>query len=333
MKIRILSAIDVKQALPMAEAIAGVRKAFAQFSAGQADMPLRSQVKVADVSGKTAGTMLVMPAHLHRDQALAVKVVSVFPDNPTVALPLVHGVVLVLEAGTGQPLALLEGGAVTAIRTGAASGVATDLLARPDAAVATIIGSGAQARTQLEAVCSVRDIREVRVYSRTAAHAKKLAAEMAGSGPVPQQVIVTDEVKAAVTGADIICTATTSSDPVFSGSWLKPGAHINGIGSYTPTMQEVDSETILNSLVVVDSKTAALAEAGDLIIPLQQGLITEAHIYAELGEILLGTKNGRTSPDQITYFKSVGIAVQDVSAAHIAYQNALASNLGTVVML
>lgn len=333
MKIRILSASEVRQALPMAEAIAGVRQAFIQLAAGQADMPLRTGVSVTAASEKIAGTVLVMPAHLRQSQALAVKVVSVFPGNPAVALPLVQGVVLVLEAETGQPLALLEGGAVTAIRTGAASGVATDLLARPDATVAAIIGTGVQARTQLEAICTVRTIQEVRVYGRTAAHADLLVAEMAGSGPVPRQIIAVSSVKAAVTDADIICTATASSSPVFSGEWLKPGAHVNGIGSYTPEMQEVDSETILRSLVIVDSKTAALAEAGDLIIPLQQGLITEAHIHAELGEILLGAKHGRTSPDQITYFKSVGVAVQDITAAHIAYLNALARNLGVMVML
>jgi alanine dehydrogenase len=319
MKIRILSAADVKKALPMAEAIEGMKEAFAQLSIGQAEVPLRSRVEVkAFSSNLSRGTTLVMPAHLQRSKALAVKIVSVFPHNPALNLPLIHGLVLVLAAETGRPLALMEGGVLTAVRTGAGSGAATDLLARPDAAVVTIIGSGVQARTQLEAVCTVRSIEEVRVYSIDGDHA---AAFAAGSA------------ETAVTGADIICAATTSSTPVFPGSALKPGAHVNGVGSYTPIMQEVDGETIRRSLVVVDSKSAVLAEAGDLIIPIRQGLIDESHIHAELGEIVLGVKNGRSSPDQITYFKSVGVAVQDAIAGQIAYANALAHDLGAVVEL
>jgi alanine dehydrogenase len=334
MKIRILSAADVKKALPMAEAIEGMKEAFAQLSIGQAEVPLRSRVEVkAFSSNLSRGTTLVMPAHLQRSKALAVKIVSVFPHNPALNLPLIHGLVLVLAAETGRPLALMEGGVLTAVRTGAGSGAATDLLARPDAAVVTIIGSGVQARTQLEAVCTVRSIEEVRVYSIDGDHAAAFAAEMTGVGPIPRRIVVAGSAETAVTGADIICAATTSSTPVFPGSALKPGAHVNGVGSYTPIMQEVDGETIRRSLVVVDSKSAVLAEAGDLIIPIRQGLIDESHIHAELGEIVLGVKNGRSSPDQITYFKSVGVAVQDAIAGQIAYANALAHDLGAVVEL
>lgn len=317
----------------MAEAITGVKDAFTQLTARQAEMPLRERVEVVTVSGEMVGTVLVMPAHLRQSQALAVKVVSVFQNNLAANLPLIHGVVMVLEAKTGIPLALLEGGAVTAIRTGAGSGAATDLLARSDAAIVAIIGSGVQARTQLEAVCNVRAIQEVRVYSPTTGHAELFAAEMRGLDPIPRRVFAVDSAEKAVTGADIVCTATTSSQPVFLGTWLKPGAHVNGIGSYTPTMQELDTETILRSRVVVDSKVAALSETGDLRIPIQHGLMTEAHIHAELGEILLALKAGRTEPDQITCYKSVGVAVQDASAAQIAYSNALIHHLGTVVAL
>ncbi len=332
MKLRLLSAADVQKALPVAQAVAGMKEAFAQLSIGQAAVPLRSRVEVRAFSSNLArGTTLVMPAHLQRSQALAVKIVSVFPHNPALDLPLIHGLVLVLDAATGRPLALLEGGSLTAIRTGAGSGAATDLLARPDANVVAIIGSGVQARTQLEAVCTVRTITEVRVYSPDQDHAAAFATEMAGVGPVPDRIVVADSADTAVTDADIICAATTSDKPVFPGHLLKPGAHVNGVGSYTPTMQEVDSETIRRSLVVVDSKTAVLAEAGDLIIPIEQGLIDESHIHAEVGELVLGLKNGRTHPDQITYFKSVGVAVQDAIAGQIAYANALQHELGTVV--
>ena len=332
MEVRLLSADDVRRALPMAEAIAGMKAAYAQLSAGQADMPLRSRVTVA-----SQGTTLVMPAYLAGSDDLAVKIVSVFPGNSQRQEPVIYALVLALDAATGRPLALLEGGTLTAIRTGAGAGAATDVLARPDAAVVAIIGSGVQARTQLEAVCTVRPIQGVRVYSPTRAHAEAFAADMAGHGagrgPIPAAIEVIADADAAVRAADIICAATTSAVPVFSGAALKPGAHVNAIGSYTLAMQEVDAETIRRALVVVDSRAAALAEAGDLIIPLQAGVIHEGHIHAELGEILNGRKPGRTDPDQITYFKSVGVAAQDAVAARLALRQAIAQDLGTAVTL
>ena len=328
MQVRILSAADVVKALPMGEAIAGMKSAFAQLSTGKAVVPLRGRV---DVGGQ--GTTLVMPAYLAESNALAVKVASVFPQNVRQDEPTIYAMVLVLDAVTGRPLALIEGGTLTAIRTGAGAGAATDLLALPDAEVAAILGSGVQARTQLEAVCTVRPVRHVRVYSPTPGRAAAFAREMAGKGPIPDDIQVVDDPDAAVGGADIVCAATTSATPVFSGRSLKPGAHVNGVGSFTPGMQEVDVETIQRSLVVVDSHPAALAEAGDLIIPLERGLIQADHIVAELGEIIAGVKPGRTGPEQITFFKSVGVAVQDAIAGRIALKNAISHNLGTVVTL
>jgi ornithine cyclodeaminase/alanine dehydrogenase-like protein (mu-crystallin family) len=329
MKVRVLSAADVKRALPMVEAIEGMKAAFAQLSTGKAMMPIRGRVDVAPYQGTT----LVMPAYLAQSDDLAVKVVSVFPRNVARDEPVIYGVVLVLDAATGRPLSMMEGGTLTAIRTGAGSGAATDLLAHSDADVVAILGSGVQARTQLEAVCTVRQIREVRVYSPTHEHAVTFAREMKGKGPVPELIRIMSHPDTAVQDADIICTATTSSTPVFAGKSLKPGAHVNGVGSFTPAMQEIDVETIQRALVVVDSHEAAMEEAGDLIIPLEQGLIPPAHIHAELGEIVAGLKPGRTSPDQITFFKSVGVAVQDAVASKIAFQNAMEQNLGTAVSL
>jgi ornithine cyclodeaminase len=329
MKIRILSAQDVRQALPMAEAITGMKQAFAQLSTGQAVVPLRGRVDVAPQQGTT----LVMPAYLAQSGDLAVKVVSVFPQNSERHEPIIYAAVLVLDAETGRPLALMEGGALTAIRTGAGSGAATDLLARPDASVVAILGSGVQARTQLEAVCTVRKIREVRVYSPTHEHAVAFAREMRGHGPIPGLIRIMSNVETAVRGADIICAATSSSKPVCKSQDISPGTHINGVGSYTPAMQEIDAETVKRALVVVDSREAAWEEAGDLIVPLQAGLITEAHIHAELGEIAAGLKPGRTSPEQITFFKSVGVAVQDTISGRIALENAVEHDLGTEVNL
>ena len=329
MELRILNAAEVRQALPMAAAIEGMKAAFSQFSAEQADVPLRSRISIPGHEG----VALFMPAYLAQSDDLAVKVVTVFPKNIHRGEPIIYATVLILDTVTGRPLALLEGSALTAIRTGAGSGAATDLLARPDAQTVAIIGSGVQARTQLEAVCTVRPIRTAYVYSPNPQHAAAFAEEMAGQGPIPDAIRPVLEAAEAVRAADIICTATTSSTPVFDGRELKPGTHINAVGSYTPEMQEVDITTIQQALVVVDSRESVLAEVGDLLIPLHSGAITESDIHAELGEIVAGVKDGRTTPDQITYFKSVGLAVQDAAAAQIALQNALRLNLGTVVSL
>ncbi|WP_420629156.1 ornithine cyclodeaminase family protein [Candidatus Leptofilum sp.] len=325
MKMRILSAQDVRRALPMAEAIEGMKQAFAQLSTGQAVVPLRGRVDVASQDGTT----LVMPAFLAQSNDLAVKVVSIFPKNNARGEPTIYAAVLVLDAETGRPLALMEGGTLTAIRTGAGSGAATDLLARPNASVVAILGSGVQARTQLEAVCTVRNIEEVRVYSPTHENAVTFAREMRGVGPVPDTIRIMSNAETAVRNAEIICTATTSNQPVFNGKDVATGTHINGVGSYTPAMQEVDAETVQRALVVVDEREAAWEEAGDLIQPLQAGLITQDHIHAELGEIVAGLKPGRTDPQQITFFKSVGNAAQDAISGRIALANAIAHNLGT----
>ncbi len=329
MKLLVLSAADVRRALPMSDAIEGMKEAFSRLSAGEATLPQRTQLPVAEHEGIS----LFMPGYLPAVDALAIKIVSVFPQNVARGLPAIHGVVVGLDSETGKPLALLEGGTLTAIRTGAGSGAATDLLARQDAAIVAIIGSGVQARTQLEAVCTVRNIREARVYSPNQQNARAFAQEMAGRGPVPADVRVVASANEAVRGADIVCTATTSSTPVFSGAALSPGSHVNAVGSFRTDMQEVDVETVSRALVVVDSREAAREEAGDLMIPINDGVLEFDHIHAELGEIVNGTRSGRTDDDQVTYFKSVGVAVQDVIAAKIALSNAQAQSLGTEIDL
>lgn len=329
MNIRILTAEDVRRALPMREAVEGMKQAYAQLSSGKADVPLRGRVAIAPHEATT----LTMPAYLQESEALAVKIVSVFPHNSQRQESVIYGAVLVLDAQSGRPLALLNGGTLTAIRTGAGAGAATDVLARDDAKIAAIIGSGVQARTQLEAVCAVRTIVEVRVFSPNQEHATAFAAEMRGQGAIPAVVQVVDAVETAVRGADIICAATTSSTPVFSGEDVAPGTHINGVGSYTAKMQEVDVDTIRKALVVVDNVEAVLDEAGDLIIPIQQGQFSKAQIAAELGEIIAGSKPGRLDANQITFFKSVGNAAQDAIAAQIALRNAEKLGLGTMVEL
>ena len=327
-QIRFLSRADVVQCLPMAEAIDGMKSAYAQLSAGDADMPLRARV-----AGNNDGVALVMPAHLRKSGGMAVKIVSVFPENVGLNLPIIHALVLAINPDNGQPIALMDGGSLTAIRTGAGAGAATDVLAQETAKIVAIIGSGVQARTQLEAVCEVRSIEAVRVYSPTRANAETFAAEMAGAGKIPASITVADSSDAAIDNADIICAATTSTTPVFDGSKVKDGAHINGVGSYRPDMQEIDEATLLRSRIVVDQMEAALEEAGELIIAMHNGTISEAAIHGEIGEVINGTKSGRTHNENLTFFKSVGVAVQDVAAAAIVLKNAAANNIGTMLDL
>ena len=327
-QIRFLSRSDVIRALPMADAIEGMKRAYGALSAQAVDMPLRSRVQ-----GKNDGVSLFMPAHLQNSGEMGVKIVSVFPQNLAQGLPTIHAVVLVLDAERGQVLAMLEGGTLTAIRTGAGTGAATDILANPDASHVAIIGSGVQARTQLEAVCTVREIKTVSVYSPNKDNAEKFAQEMAGQGTIPTAITVAQSANEAIENADIIWTATSSHSPVFDGNLLKAGVHINAVGSYMPSMQEVDEVTLQKSRIYMDDKSAVLAEAGEIIIALNNGAISESDLYAEIGEVVNGTKTGRQSSEDISYFKSVGVAVQDAVAANIALKNADIMNIGTLLEL
>lgn len=304
----------------MREAIAAMREAFGQLSAGLARVPVRLRLEAE------AGVTLFMPAYLDRTQDLGAKIVSFYPNNPQRGLPAISALVLVLDSQTGLPTALMEAGYLTALRTGAASGLATDLLARREASVVAIFGAGAQAPAQIEAVCAVRPIREVRIVARRRESADRLAKQIEGV-----DVRILDDRSAALAGADIVIAATTSSTPVFDGHDVEPGTHINGIGSYTPEMQEVDATVVQRARIVVDSREAALKEAGDLIIPIQQGLIRAEDVDTELGEIVNGIKAGRTSDSEITFFKSVGVAVQDVAVARRVLQ-AAASREGISVV-
>lgn len=325
----ILNAADVRRALPMLEAIEAMKRAFAALSDGRAEVPLRTRLPVASHDALS----ILMPAFVGGadGESLAVKVVSLFPGNPGRGLGYIQASVLILEPDTGRALGLLEGGTLTAIRTGAASGAAVELLSRPDARVLAIFGAGVQGRAQVEAACTVRKIETVWIFDPDRARAEALAKELAGSGPIPLDVRVAASPSEAVAHADVICTATTSAKPVFSDSDLKTGVHISAIGSYTPEMQEIPGETASRARLFVDSRSAALAETGDLIQPIRAGLFSEDHITAELGELVLGKGDGRQSPDEITLFKSVGVAVQDAVAASLALRNARGLGLGQEV--
>lgn len=325
----ILNASEVRQALPMSECIAAMKRAYVSLSAGKAEVPLRMRLAIKPNSGLT----IFMPAFVDdaEGQALAVKIVSLFDKNPERGLPFIHAGVLVLNAETGAVEALLEGGSLTAIRTGAGAGAATDVLGRKDAKTVAIFGAGVQARTQLAAACEVRDIHQAWIYDTNPEQVKTFIAEMAGRGRIPKILRAAHNSTEAVLDADIISTATTSKTPVFIDSDLKSGVHINGVGSYTLDMQEIPAETVARSRATVDSRSAAQVESGDIATPLQKGILKEVEI-AEIGEVISGEKPGRDSPDQITLFKSVGVAVQDAMAARLAVNNARRMRLGTEVV-
>jgi len=326
---KILTAEDVIRTLPMKECIEAMKRGYIALINGNAEVPLRTRLQIPSQNAVS----IFMPAYVQEPNgnALTVKIVSLFPENPKKGLSFIQAAVLVLDPNTGKPVALLEGSTLTAIRTGAGSGAATDLLAREDCRIAAIFGAGAQGRTQLEAICTVRSIEQVWLYDPDPIRAKSFLSEMSGKSPIPSDLRIAESPEEAVSNADIICCATTATSPIFSDASLKPGVHINAIGSYTPEMQEVPSATILRALVVVDSRSATLAETGDLLRPIQEGLFSENHIYAELGEIAQGSKPGRTNANQITYFKSVGLAVQDAMAAQLALSNSELLNIGHTV--
>lgn len=325
MKLLLLSADAIRQALPMPRAVEAMKDAFAELSSGTAVVPQRLALDVAEAGA----TSLFMPAYLPSG-GLGAKVVSVFPRNRERGLPAIHGLVVLLDPTTGAPAALLDGTFLTAWRTGAGSGAATDLLARRDARTLALFGCGAQARTQLLAVAAVREIEEVRVYARTRSGLEAFVEEM---GPrVAARLVAAGNPGEAVRGADVVCAATTSAVPVFEGRDLEGGTHLNGVGSYTLDMREVDAETVGRSRVFVDSREAALAEAGDLVAAELAGR-TRRDDWTELGEVAAGRRPGRRDDAEVTFFKSVGVAVQDMKAASAALVRARELGLGREVEL
>jgi ornithine cyclodeaminase/alanine dehydrogenase-like protein (mu-crystallin family) len=324
--IRFLSADDIKKALSMSQAIDAMRDAFIQLSNKKASVPLRTPI---DLDEHEAGA-LFMPVYLPSTNKFGLKVVSIHKNNPDRGLPMIHALVMVFDSEDGKPLAVIDGEYLTALRTGAASGLATKLLARENSRVAAVFGAGAQGRTQLEAICHVRNIEHVYIFDSDESRAGQFVTEMAQKLHIPIEATKSPKI---LKDVDIICTATSSSEPVFENSNLKTGVHINGIGSYRPDMCEIPSHTIIKSKLVVDSRESCLSEAGDIIQPIQKSIIKENFIYAELGEIAAGNLPARDNDQEITIFKSVGNAVQDLAAADLILHQSELQNLGTELKL
>jgi len=316
---------DVQQLLDISSTIEILERAFAELAAGTVTMPQRTALRVE----QAAGVALFMPAFLPGMGALGAKVVTVFGRNPTEhSLPAVLGTILLLDPQTGEVVCIMEGGFLTAMRTGGASGVATKFLARRDSKVHALFGTGVQARTQASAVAAVASLERCLVHSIDPPEQQHVFAEWVGKVThVPTEVA--GSARQAVEACDILTLATSATQPIVDGTWLRPGTHINSVGSHAPAVRELDSISVQRSKVVCDLTAACQAEAGDLIIPVQSGEWTWERVHGELGQVVRGDVAGRESDKEITLFKSVGLAVQDMSSAYHVYQQALTQGVGS----
>ena len=323
----VISRNDLRSILGMEEVIEAVEAAFADYARGRWVIPSRTLFNLPE------GIILYMPSFLssgeEAEEILGAKLVSVFPENPGKGLPLIYGLYLLYDQTTGSPLALIDGVYLTGVRTGAASAVATKYLSRKDSRTLGIIGTGVQAGFHLMAILTVRAIEVCYLFDGMEDRARRFVEEYSDKVKVNLEVLSSaDEV---VGESDVVVTVTTSPTPVFSGSSVREGTHLNVIGAFTPETREVDSETVKKACLFVDSYEGALSEAGDLLIPMKEGVISREDIRAELSEIVAGIMPGRTTEDEITLFKSVGLAIEDAAVARLAYDRALEKGIGTQI--
>ncbi|MCE0722030.1 MULTISPECIES: ornithine cyclodeaminase family protein [Legionella] len=322
MSLRLLSLDEVKQSITMSQAIKAMEHAFIQLAKQQVKLPLRTGIIIDEEDALT----LTMPAYLAQDKALGLKVASIFPKNSALNKPSITGFIMLLDASTGEPKALMDAGYLTALRTGAVSGLATQYFAVDNATHVAIIGSGVQAETQLQAVATVRDIKQVSVWSRNIQKAEQFATKFASQ----YAINVYDHIPDAIKNADIICTATGSTEPLIHLQDLQPHVHINAIGSHTPNMKEISSDVLRHAVVIVDQWSAVMAEAGEIISAVQKKQLKQEDVI-EIGDWLI--HKNTDFKNQITAFKSVGLSIQDVSVASVVYQNAMNNKLGTLFAL
>jgi len=319
----IVSGHDVRRALPMSDCIEAVDRAMRAFSSGAADVPLRTIMTLP--GGKNF--FGVMPGYVDDPRGLGAKILTVYPDNPRRGLSSHVGLVVLFDSETGMPLSVMDASEITAIRTAAASAVATRALARPDAAHLAILGTGEQAITHLQAMAQVRALRTVRIWGRSPEKAASLAER---EGPrLSLRIEVCKTAREAVEQADIVCTVTAAAEPVLRGEWLAKGVHVNLVGASRLVTREADDEVVRRSRFFVDSRASARAEAGELRHAIDCGLVTENHVLGEIGDVLNGVASGRTGHDDVTVYKSLGIAVQDLAAAYVIYERARRDEIGT----
>ena len=327
MDVRVLSQSDVERLLPMTECVDLMADALATLARGDAVLPLRSMVSLPDRSGLLG----LMPGYLGSPARFGLKIVSIFPGNAGSGYDSHQGAVLLFDPRVGSPLAVIDASAITAIRTAAVSGVATRVLARPDAGDLAILGSGVQAMTHLEAMRAVRSLRRVRVWSRDAGRRRAFARSTSERWGL--EIEPAPSAREAVEDADLICTTTASHEPVVEGSWIAPGAHVNAVGACFPAARELDTAAVARARVWVDRRESALAESGDLLIPIQEGAFGPDHIVGELGDVLVRRALGRASAREVTLFKSLGIAIEDLAAAQHVLERAIQKGAGVTAPL
>jgi alanine dehydrogenase len=325
MGLLILNGREIEELLPMQKCIELMEAALRSLARGEVVLPLRPILKIPD----TPNVFALMPAYSRTLNVVGAKLITVFPDNHGTAFDSHQGIVVLFDGEHGNPIAVMDAASITAIRTAAVSGAATRLLARTDADVLAILGAGVQARTHINSMMAVRSFQTIRIWSRTSAHARDVAASAARDFDIDVEVM--PDAHSAVRGADVICTVTASREPVLAGAWLKSGAHINAVGASLPKARELDTSAVRRARVFVDRKESALNEAGDLLIPMGEGAIGGDHIVAELGELLVGSAQGRRTPDEITLFKSLGIAVEDLACARYLHDVAAREGIGIQV--
>lgn len=323
----VISEQQVRGLVDIDELIEALEKAHLQYSTDRAVMPVRLVVPLPAIQGRITS----MPGFLTDEKALGMKVVTYFQQNPTRDLPAILATIMLFSADTGKIIAIMDGSYVTAIRTACASAMATKVLANPDSKVVGILGAGVQARAHIEALTRVRNIGAFKIYSPSGVSAAKLQEEMRGR--IDSAIEVVSSAEQAVRDADLVVTVTTAKEPIIKADWLKPGTHINAVGSHRPDLRELDGATLARAKVVVDSRAAIMAECGDILLAIDERSIAPSVVHAEIGEVLAGTKPGRTDESEITLYKSVGIAVQDVAAAHLVYHKALKQRVGTTVQI
>ena len=327
MSVRIVGAGDVARLLPMNEAIDVMEEVFRSLARGDAVQPLRSLMWIPD----RRGLLGLMPAHLGAPPLIGLKVVTVMPGNHGTELDSHQGAVLVFDTTNGSLRAVVDATSITAIRTAAVSGLATRLLAREDAGDLALLGSGTQARWHLRALHAVRRLRRVRVWSANPRHADAFARATSKEEGPPVEVM--GSARQAVDGADLICTVTSAKEPVLEGAWLAEGVHINAVGACFPSARELDTAAVKRARLFVDRRESTLAESGDFLIPRAEGALDDRHILGELGEVLTGVVPGRQRQGDVTLFKSLGLAVEDLAAAHHVAERAAAANLGASIEL
>lgn len=327
-KTLVVGSKDVSKLLTMADCIKVVRETFRAQARGEATFPLRRTIPQPDKKGLLG----MMPGFLDNEKILGMKAISVFPGNLGTKFESHQGAVLLFEAEHGQLLGVVDASSITAVRTAAASGVATDLLAKKDVKTMGILGSGSQAATHLESMTTVRKgLERVRVWSRNPDHARAFAKRMSGRFGVP--VEAKGEAQGAVEGSDLVCTVTGAKAPILNGAWLSPGVHVNAVGASVPPFRELDTEAVARSRFFVDSRESALNESEDLNVPIREGAVDQKHLLGEIGEVLEGRVQGRTGPTDITIFKSLGLAIEDLAAANFVYKQAAEKGAGTWVEL